>query len=660
MAPSPTVAGHGSKRHEAASSAMNRRDRRLAKKAARKGGGGSGIAAAPPAIQQRFQRAVTLFQAGDGAAERVLRALERDAPGLPEVSHLLGVVLLRTGRARDAIAPLDFAVKAMPRDAAPCTLLGVACETAGDLDDAIAAFRQGILRDRAHTDTHYNLANALRRKGADAEAAESYRAAIRLEPDFADAHYNLGLALARLGDLAEAAERFRRAIALGPDRADGYIGLSNALAMALDYDAAARAAEAALDRAPDSAEAHKAMASALQGQGRIAEAAEILRRAIERAPGTCDLHTRYGNMLEELGESALAEAAYRQAVALDPDYAIGHVNLAALLLTTGRYDEGWREYDWHWRRAGLAPRPFPQPRWTDEAPAGRTILAWADEGAGDEILFASQFAALAARGAGLVIECDRRLADMFRRAFPVHEVVARTDPPAARLLRPDIDLQAPFSELPRRLGLDLARAPAPKAPYLQAQPALSAACRARYRALGDGPDRRHRLGQRQPEAAGAQRAAGAVGPDPAPARAALRVAAVWRQRGGDWPGAGPPRRRYPYRPGHRPDGEPRAVRRAGRRDGHRRLDHQHDGPHGRRARQDRVDDAALRGGLALPAGARRHALVPGDAAVPPDRGAAMARRDRARGGRAGAVSGRGYPPPKSSPTRGEDLIKAIG
>ena len=454
--------------------------------AARKGGGGSGIAGAQPEIQQRFQQAVALFQAGDGAAEEILSAIERDAPGLPEVSHLLGMVLLRAGRARDAVAPLAVAAKALPQDAGLCSLLGVAYETAGDPEAAVAAFRQGISRDRKHADSHYNLANALRRMARDADAVAPYREALRLEPGFADAHHNLGMTLAKLGHLSEAITRFRSAIALGPDRADGHIGLSGALAMTRDYGAAERAARAALERAPDSVEAYKALAAALQGQGRIAAAAETLRQAIEQAPEPRDLHTLYGNMLEELGETAAAEAAYRGAVALDPGYVVGHVNLAALLLLTGRYDEGWLEYDWHWRREGQTRRPFPQRRWTGEAMAGRTILAWADEGVGDEILFASQFAALSARAAKVVVECDARLVDMFARAFPDLEIVARANPPDARLLQPDIGLQAPFSDLPRRLGVDLAAAPPPKAPYLRALPELAAACRSRYRARGGG------------------------------------------------------------------------------------------------------------------------------------------------------------------------------
>jgi tetratricopeptide (TPR) repeat protein len=463
---------------------MNRRDRRLAKKAARKGAGG--IAMAPPDIRQRFQQAVALFQQGNPAAETLLRGIEADAGGIPEVSHLLGVVLLRTGRAAEAIAPLDDAAKGLPRDPAPANLLGVACHQAGDRDAAFAAFRKALARNPDFADAHFNFGNALREAGRDAEAVEHFRAATRLEPDFADAHYNLGLAEAQRGHFAAAIEAYGKALALTPGQADAHIGLSRALTMLHRNAEGEAAARAALALAPDAMEAHSNLARALQGQGRMADAEAAMRAAIARAPDTASLYANLGNILEDQDKVAAAEAAYRDAIARDPGFAAAHTNLGLLLLLNRRDEEGWREYDWRWRCAGRALRPFPQPRWTGDDPAGRTILAWGDEGPGDEILFASLLPDLVARAGKVVVECEPRLAGLFARAFPAAEVHPRRDPPVRRLLAADIDAQTPFTELARRLRPNLAEASSPARPHLAADPALAAACRARYRALGDG------------------------------------------------------------------------------------------------------------------------------------------------------------------------------
>lgn len=465
---------------------MNRRDRRLAKKAARKGGA-AGIAAAPPEIQQRFQQAVSLFQSGDIAAEAALRGIELDVPGFPEVSHLLGIVLLQTGRAGDAVPPLQYAARSMPRDPAPLNLLGVACQQSGDLEGAFTAFRKALALDRNFTDAHFNFGNALRDAGRDADAADQFREALRLEPEFADAHYNLALAEARLGNFEAAIEGYRQALILQPGQADAHTGLSRALSMLHRHVEAEAEARLALALAPDSMEANSNLARALQGQGRGAEAEASIRKAIAQAPDNASLYANLGNVLEDMDKVAEAEAAYRTAIARDPDFSAAHSNLGLLLLLNGDYDEGWREYDWRWRREGRQPaRPFGQPRWQGGDLVSRTILAWGDEGPGDEILFASLLPDLASRAEKVVVECEPRLAGLFARAFPTIDVHARNDPPQRRLMAGDIDLQTPFTELARYLRPDLRAAPAPERAYLTADAEMTAQCRERYRALGDG------------------------------------------------------------------------------------------------------------------------------------------------------------------------------
>ena len=63
---------------------------------------------------------------------------------------------------------------------------------------------------------HYNLGNALDKKGDLDGAIAEWRTAIRLQPDLADAHHNLGLALERKGDRRAALEESRTAYLLDP------------------------------------------------------------------------------------------------------------------------------------------------------------------------------------------------------------------------------------------------------------------------------------------------------------------------------------------------------------------------------------------------------------------------------------------------------------
>lgn len=434
--------------------AMNRQQRRKTAKA--NGRGGSGISAAPAALRQRFQEAVGLFHGGRLAeAEDLLRSIDLMQPKISEVGHTRGVIALQLGAPDEAVRHFEMAIAGNPRLADLHVLLGAAHAGRGDPPAAIACFSK----------------------------------ALKLDPGSAAAYYQLGLARNNIGDYAAAIDCLRTADRLLPGQADVQITLSTSYSMSQQYGAAETAARAALAAAPNDFRAHSNLARALQGLGRAAAADDAMRQALAVAPEDAGLHVNHGLILEDIGDMDAAKAAYRKAIALEPQYAGGHVNLGLLLLLTGAYEDGWREYGWRWRwqEDGRALRPFPSPLWDGASLSGRTVLAWGDEGPGDEILFASLLPDLVATATAVVVECEPRLVELFRRAFPTIEVHPRRDRPVRRLLKPDIDCHTPFTELPRYLRPNLREAPRPRGPYLGADPRLAGPCRARYRALGDGP-----------------------------------------------------------------------------------------------------------------------------------------------------------------------------
>lgn len=466
---------------------MNRQQRRQAARGARKKGTAASIAAAPVPLQSRFQSAVERYQSGDlAAAETALRSIEGDAPGLAEVCHLYGLILLHTGRPRDAASMLEKAIKAAPRDPAVHNVLGGALRATGELERAIEAYKNALRHDADFTDGHFNLANCYRDLSRLDEAAAHYAKAVMLEPEFVDAHFNLGLTFNALERFEDAEAAYREALSHAPGDAEVMVGLGKALSMQRRYDEAEKHLRAAIEADPKSMEAHNNLARVLQGQGRTADAQRMMEKALALAPDRGELSINYGNILEDRGKVVDAIAAYRAAIARLPDSAEAHTNLGLLLLLDRQYEEGWREYDWRWRRDGRAPRPFPQPRWQGEDLTGRTILAWADEGAGDEILFASMLPELADLAGRCLVECDPRLVGLFSRAFPEVTVHPRKPKPARDLTADDIDFQTPFSEMARWLKPDLAAAPPPATANLSADPDVTAACRARYRDRGDG------------------------------------------------------------------------------------------------------------------------------------------------------------------------------
>jgi predicted TPR repeat methyltransferase len=85
------------------------------------------------------------------------------------------------------------------------------------------------------------------------------------------------------------------------------------------------------------------LARLLHQVGRIAEAVPLMKRAVEIAP-TAPLFNDLGSLLLAAGDRAAAIDAYQNSLKLDPNYALGCLNLADALADSGRLPEAIELY----------------------------------------------------------------------------------------------------------------------------------------------------------------------------------------------------------------------------------------------------------------------------------------------------------------------------
>ena len=67
-----------------------------------------------------------------------------------------------------------------------------------EYEEAISQYKMGIKFKPDFAQAHYNLGNALLKKGRTNEAISQYKMAIKIKPDYADAYNNLEIAISML------------------------------------------------------------------------------------------------------------------------------------------------------------------------------------------------------------------------------------------------------------------------------------------------------------------------------------------------------------------------------------------------------------------------------------------------------------------------------
>ncbi|UYO46589.1 tetratricopeptide repeat protein [Rhodopseudomonas palustris] len=452
---------------------MNRNERRKQAKLAAKDGGPS---QQHNIVQQWFAAAVQHHQQGRLAeAEALYRQVLNADARHADAWHLLGVLALQVGRNDIALEMIGKAIAINRMVAAYHGNRGLALDGLGRPAEALASYEAALAIEPRFAEAHCNRAAALITLGRLEDALRAAEAALRLRPDDVNAQINRGNALRDLGRLDEALSAYEIVLRTAPDNALAHTNRGIVLKTLGRLDEALVCYDAALQANPNLAEAHTNRGVTLKNLLRLDEALTACRTAIQLQPRSAEAHYNLATVLHDQCRLDDALAGYDQALALRPDFAMARWNRACILLSTARFEEGWREHEWRSHRES-APRQFPQPQWSGEAIAGRTLLLHAEQGLGDTLQFLRYVPKVAATGARIILAVPGPLHRLVAQSFP--DVVVVDDAGAL----PAFDLHCPLLSLPLCFGTTLETIPA-DVPYLCADPAAVARWRER---LGAG------------------------------------------------------------------------------------------------------------------------------------------------------------------------------
>ena len=230
----------------------------------------------------------------------------------------LGLLLLESGRADEALTHLREAERLKPQRAEVVNNLGTALRAAGRADEAREKFRRATELKAGYVEAEFNHALALAEAGRAEEAAAGYARVLALRPTHAKAANNLGNLRLAARDGAGAEQFFRQALAAAPDFADARHNLGLALF------AQRRAGDAipewwrALEIDDTRDLTRWLLAVALATERRPGEAVPVLEELTRRQPANADARMLLAQCLWESGRRVEAQRVRAEAERLAP------------------------------------------------------------------------------------------------------------------------------------------------------------------------------------------------------------------------------------------------------------------------------------------------------------------------------------------------------
>jgi tetratricopeptide (TPR) repeat protein len=275
----------------------------------------------------------------------------------------------------------------------------------------------------------------------------------RLDENNPATHITLGLIAEHKGDILSAESHFTKILENNPGN------IANILSMSDFYCRCRKTGEAllllagALEKAPQSHEILNNMGNCFMKLKQFEKARDCYLHAISLTPQG-NYFMNIGLAYHNLGEFEKALEMYQKGLIMQPDFGELHFNMALTLLTLGRFEQGWAEYEWRWKSSVMSPsdlsffRRFGLSLWNQGLYNGAQALVWQEQGKGDAIQFIRYVPYLQKAGFIVTVFCDESL----RRLFQTVEGVNRIITDEAEIADSDYDFMIPMLSIPLALN----------------------------------------------------------------------------------------------------------------------------------------------------------------------------------------------------------------
>lgn len=429
--------------------------------------------------QQVMQLAFQHLNSGNlGAAAQLFNSVLQQEPHNFAALNGRGFVALQQNALPQAQADLQSSLSINPKQPFAQKMLGIVLGAMGHFDAAMQAFAAALALDVKDPEIYFNRANFRFQAGQVQDALADLDAAIKLKGSYLEARSNranlfihlgefaraekdldylvakvtnnpnlwvaLGLVRQKVGKHQSAMQCNERALKIESNHPDALLNGATVLFEAEDYSRALDWIVKAEKHTPDRPEVYYTKGNILAAISKFDEAIGAFDHAINLRPDYVQALNSRGLAYSRIRNMPAAIENYDLALKLDPSFHDALYNKCYFQLEHGEFSAGWLGYEHRFDIPGFGLWKYDDfPKW-DGSRLNGTLLIRAEQGLGDQMLFASVLPDIEKLTSKIALQFEPRLVSLFQRSFPNMLVLSFKDP-----LPADVVAQATLGSLPR-------------------------------------------------------------------------------------------------------------------------------------------------------------------------------------------------------------------
>ena len=321
-------------------------------------------------------------------AEKLGQKFVSTRPSHAPVWFMLGEAARAQQHVTEAMSHYDRVLTLHPGHLPALKTRGLLHIESGNITQGLQDLMAAHHADPANPAIAGNLSTALINQNRYDLAEQVLHTTLGRTPRAADLLCNLALVKLHHLQHDEACRVFQQALEIDPHHRASLLNLGHALTDLHRLPDARATFQTGLEHYPDDPDLLTGVATIAHATGQYEVALTQLQRITATHSRHYLAHMYLGITLRDLRRLDEAERCFRHLIDVYPNDGTAHLNLAFVLLAQGRYAEGWAEYEARRATAETPGEVFQLPSW-DGRQTQESVLIYAEQGLGDEIMFAS-------------------------------------------------------------------------------------------------------------------------------------------------------------------------------------------------------------------------------------------------------------------------------